>query len=156
MLDGQEAGKEVSSMGLNVDNCSRCGRLYAKNNIHEVCPACVKEIDKMYEVAAKYLRENRGCTIQQLSDETEIPFRQIVKFIREGRISILNMPNMFYPCESCGAPIKEGHICQDCRKKITRDMQHAKEDEQRRDSMKHKQSESVSYNIKDRLQKDRF
>ncbi|MNU10362.1 hypothetical protein D3C72_2574670 [compost metagenome] len=68
----------------------------------------------------------------------------------------MNMPNMNYPCESCGAPIKEGHICPECRKKISRDMQHAKEDEQRRESQKQKQVEGVSYNIKDRLQKDRF
>jgi flagellar operon protein (TIGR03826 family) len=141
-------------MALNIGNCNRCGKIYVKNSIHDVCPACVKEIDKMYETASKYLRDNRGCTIQELSDSTEIPFRQIVKFIREGRISIMNMPNMSYPCESCGTAIREGHICIDCRKKLTKDYQNVAEDEKRRDNMKQQQSESASYNIKDRL-KDR-
>lgn len=145
-------------MAMNILNCSRCGRIYVKNNIHEVCPACVKEIDKMYETAAQYLRENRGATIQELSDSTEIPFRQIVKFIREGRISIINMPNMSYPCESCGAPLREGHLCADCRKKLVRDYQHAAEDEKKREQRLHQQEreEGHSYNIKERLQKDRF
>jgi flagellar operon protein (TIGR03826 family) len=142
-------------MSLNIGNCSRCGKIYVKNNIHDVCPACVKDIDRMYEAASKYLRDNRGCTIQELSDETEVPFRQIVKFIREGRISIMNMPNMSYPCESCGEPIREGHICADCRKKLTKDYQNMNEDEKRRENLKQQQSEHISYNIKDRL-KDRF
>ncbi|MDF2925416.1 MAG: flagellar protein [Paenibacillaceae bacterium] len=141
-------------MSLNVGNCSRCGKIYVKNVIHDVCPACVKEFDKMYEVAAQYLRDNRGATIQQLSDATEIPFRQIVKFIREGRISVMNMPNLNYPCESCGAPIREGHICPDCRKKLTKEYQNLNEDERRRELQKQKQ-EGTSYNIKDRLEKDR-
>lgn len=142
-------------MSLNVLNCSRCGKVYVKNNINEVCPACVKEIDKMYEVAAQYLRENRGATIQQLSDDTDIPFRQIVRFIREGRISVINMPNMNYPCESCGAPIREGHICTDCRRKLSKEYQNLTEDERRKEAHAQRE-EGASYNIKDRLQKDRF
>ncbi|WP_438447390.1 TIGR03826 family flagellar region protein [Gorillibacterium sp. sgz5001074] len=142
-------------MTLNVGNCSRCGKLYAKNNIHDVCPACVKEIDKMYENVAKYLRENRGSTIQQVSEDTEVPVKQIVRFIREGRISIMNMPNLNYPCESCGEPIREGHICENCRKKLSKDYQNLTEDEKRRQQQK-QQENHVSYNIKDRLQKDRF
>lgn len=142
-------------MAMNILNCNRCGKIYVKNNIHDVCPACVKEIDKLYEQAAQYLRENRGATIQELSDATEIPFRQIVKFIREGRISIINMPNMSYPCESCGTPIRESHICVDCRKKLSKDYQNATEDEKRKEAH-NQRDEGLSYNIKERLQKDRF
>lgn len=141
-------------MTLNVGNCSKCGKLYAKNPIHDVCPACLKEIDKMYEKVAQHLRDNRGCTIQQLSDETEVPVRQIVRFIREGRISIMNMPNMNYPCEACGEPIRESHICENCRKKLTKDYQNLNEDEKRKSAMK-QQENQVSYNIKDRLGRDR-
>jgi flagellar operon protein (TIGR03826 family) len=146
--------KGCSQVSLNVGNCSRCGKLYAKNNIHDVCGACVKEIDKMYEVVSQYLRENRGSTIGQLSDATEVPLRQIVRFIREGRISILNMPNINFPCESCGAEIREGHLCENCRRKLSRDVNNLAEDARRRESLK-QQENHVSYNIKDRIQKDR-
>lgn len=114
----------------------------------------MKEIDKQYETVAKYLRENRGSTIGQVSEETEVSIRQIVKFIREGRISILNMPNMSYPCDSCGTEIREGHICESCRKKLTRDYQNMNEDEKRRQSL-NQQDNQVSYNIKDRLKRER-
>lgn len=140
-------------MTLNVGNCSRCGKLYAKNNIHDVCPACVKDIDRMYETVAKYLRDNRGSTIQQVSDATEVPVKLIVRFIREGRISVINMPNMSYPCDTCGEPIREGHICESCRKKLSRDYQNLNEDEKRRQALK--QEKHVGYNIKDRLSSDR-
>lgn len=140
-------------MSLNVGNCPRCGKLFAKN-FRDVCPACMKEIDLQYEACVKFLRENRGCTIQELSEETGVPYRQIVKFIREGRISIINAPNMSYPCETCGAPIRENTICDNCRQRLTKDVSHVNEDEKRREELL-KQEQHASYNIKDRL-KNRF
>ncbi len=104
----------------------------------------------MYEVVSKYLRENRGAGIQQVSDETEVPVRQIVKFIREGRISIMNMPNMSIPCESCGISIREGHLCDDCRKKLSRDVRHLSEDEKREQALKQQQDKRSNYNINDK------
>lgn len=141
-------------MSLNAANCPRCGRLFMKN-IKDVCPSCIKEIEKQYERCLKYLRENRDCTIQELSDETEVPSRQIVKFIREGRISIVNAPNMSYPCESCGTLIRENTICDNCRSRLSKDYRNLSEDEKRREVLKQQEKENISYNIRDRL-KDRL
>lgn len=141
-------------MSLNVANCPRCGKLFAKN-FRDICPACVKEIDRQYEACVKYLRENRGCTIQELSDETGVPFRQIVKFIREGRISIMNAPNIFYPCEICGTQIRENTICENCRQRLAKDYSNLSEDEKRREEQRKQDQQHASYNIKDRL-KDRI
>lgn len=104
---------------MNLANCPRCGKLFAKG-IHDVCPACVREIDKQYEVCANYLRENKGATITELSDETGVTIKQITKFIREGRISLMDAPNLSYPCESCGVLIQTSHLCDSCRKRLIR------------------------------------
>lgn len=137
-------------MSLNVANCPRCGRIFVKNP-HGVCPACVKEIDLQYEACVKYLRDNRGCNIQELSDATEVPYRQIVKFIRDGRISIMNAPNMSYPCESCGTLIREGTICEPCRQRLSKDIRHVTEDDKRREEQEASKEQHTIYNIKDRL-----
>lgn len=106
---------------MNVGNCPRCGRLFAKN-VKEFCPNCMREIDKQYERCANYLRENRGATIVELSEAVEVSVRQITKFIREGRISLLDAPNLSYPCEVCGTLIMESHICDNCRKRLEKDI----------------------------------
>lgn len=105
---------------MNLDNCPRCGKLFAKN-FRDVCPVCIRDIDKEYQICADYLRENKGAIISELSDQTGVSIKQITKFIREGRISMVNVPNMSYPCESCGILIRENHICNDCRVRLMKD-----------------------------------
>lgn len=118
-------------MALNIANCPKCGKIFAKG-IHNICPACVKQIEEEYEVCLKYLRDNRGATIADLSESTKVSIRQITKFIREGRISLLDAPNLTYPCEMCGILIREGHICEGCRKRLAKDVDVAKEEERRK------------------------
>lgn len=107
-------------MAINLGNCPRCGKVFAKG-LHDVCPACVKEIEEQYERCFEYLKENKNVTIYELSEATDVPVRQITRFIREGRISLAHAPNMSYPCESCGSLIREGTICENCRKRLSRD-----------------------------------
>lgn len=111
---------------MSLENCPRCGKVYAKN-FRDVCPVCIREIDKEYERCAEYLREFRGAMITELSDQTGVSIRQITKFIREGRISLMDAPNMTYPCESCGTMIRDNNLCDPCRKRLlkgTSNMRH--------------------------------
>lgn len=106
---------------MNVGNCPRCGKLYVLN-VMEACPSCLKEIEKQYFECVDYLREKRGANIQELSEATGVSVKQITKFIREGRISIKDAPNLTYPCEVCGTFIREGHMCDSCRARLTKEL----------------------------------
>ncbi|MFD2671995.1 flagellar protein [Marinicrinis sediminis] len=108
-------------MNLMAANCPRCGRLYNRAS-GDVCGNCIREIEQQYEKCLHYLRENKGSNIYEVSDATEVPVRQISKFIREGRISIMDAPNMGYPCEVCGEIIQTGGMCDNCRNRLTRDV----------------------------------
>lgn len=136
---------------MELDNCPRCGKLFAKN-FREVCPACIKVIDQEYQTCADYLRKNRGTTINELSDETGITIKQITKFIREGRISLIDAPNLSYPCEACGTLIRDGNMCLDCKTRLLADVkksnaqQTAKEEPEKPPS-----SAAAAYRIMDRL-----
>lgn len=136
-------------MSLNVANCDRCGKVYVKNN-YGMCTNCIKDLEAEYEKCLKFLRENRSCTIQELSDETGVDMKQIVKFIREGRISIRNHPNMAYECDICGTSIRTNNICDDCRTRLTKDLEHLQEDEGRKKDLE-EQQRSNTFKIKDRL-----
>lgn len=116
---------------MNLDNCPRCGKLFSKN-FRDVCPACIKEIDKEYELCSDYLRKNKGTNINDLSNETGVSVRQITKFVREGRISIVNAPNMAYPCEVCGTLIRENNMCDSCRARLISDTGKMRNEDTRR------------------------
>jgi len=135
---------------MDLTYCPKCGRLFSKN-FREVCNNCHQELEKDYERCAEHLRKNRGMDIQQLSEETEISIKQIARWVREGRISMMDAPNLSYPCESCGTLIREGHICENCRKRLQRDVRNATSPGGPRinpDEEKHRSA----YQIGDRLQ----
>jgi flagellar operon protein (TIGR03826 family) len=115
---------------MNLDNCPRCGKLFAKN-FRDVCPACIRDIDKEYELCSTFLRKEKGAIITELSDATGVSIKQITKFIKEGRISLYNAPNLMYPCEVCGTLIRENNICSPCRSRLIKDTQKMHEDEAR-------------------------
>ncbi|HEX7055744.1 MAG TPA: flagellar protein, partial [Bacilli bacterium] len=76
---------------------------------------------------------------------TDVSIKQISKFIKEGRISLLNAPNLAYPCDVCGILIREGSICDSCRKRLTKDVNAVKEEEDRRRREGLAQRESMTY-----------
>ncbi|WP_189016436.1 flagellar protein [Paenibacillus marchantiophytorum] len=137
---------------MNVANCPRCGKIFVKG-FAEVCPHCVKDLEQQYDRCLKFLRENKGINIHDLSEATEVSIKQITKFIREGRISIVHAPNMSYSCEVCGISIRENTICEGCRSKLVKDVKNNSEDERRRQEQANRDSK-VSFKIQERL-KDR-
>jgi len=140
---------------MNLEYCLRCGRVFAKS-YRDICPACVKDIEDEYRRCSEYLRKNRQCNIQQLSEATEVSVRQITRFIREGRIGINQLPSMFYGCESCGAPIRDGNRCASCVAKLAKEIKDQQTIDARlkADSDSQGAAGSGAYQIGDRL-KDR-
>lgn len=136
-------------MSLNVTNCPKCGKIMVKG-IHDLCPNCIREIEQQYDKCLKYLRENHKTTLIELSEATGVSVNMITRFIREGRISIANAPNMNYGCEVCGTSIREGAMCESCRQKLLKDANNLAEDAQRKQEQL-KQENKISFNIKDRL-----
>lgn len=134
---------------MKLENCPRCGKLFAKG-IHDLCPACMKDIDKEYDKCATFLKDNRQCSMQELSDGTGVSVRQITRFIREGRISIVKLPNLAYACESCGAPIRDNTLCVECRNRLAAEMK-SQMNESRKPPAKQDEHRFGGYQIGDRM-----
>lgn len=141
-------------MGLgNLSNCSRCDKLFIKVN-SDICPACVKAIDDEYQICADYIRENKLVSIYDLSDATGVAVKQIIKFVKEGRISIEDNPNIVYPCESCGTPINEGKLCKKCSERLHNDFKQAVNNSNNSNSTAKEideKSQNAYYEIKNRF-----
>lgn len=127
-------------------NCSRCDALFVQT-FRDVCPKCFQQIEEEYEKCAKYLRkrENRGATIYQLSEATGVSVKQITRFIREGRLSIADNPNMGYPCEKCGTIIRAGSFCDSCAKGMKREIEQQLEVDKRLAEDRMRQAEALVY-----------
>lgn len=125
--------RERGLLSFDVMNCPRCKKLFHKVR-QNVCPDCVKEIDREYEKCYKFMRkkENRACNVHDLSEATGVSVNQITMFILDGRLSIDNNPNMSYPCRSCGEPLRAGSLCDHCTGNLKKIASYMKEDEQKR------------------------
>lgn len=118
---------------MDVTNCSKCSRLYIKNPVRDICDKCYKEEEMAYDKVSTYLkkRENRTATMLQVVQDTGVSEDLIHKFIKQGRIKLVQFPNLTYPCETCGNPIQTGKLCEQCLTELRKDLEIFEREEQR-------------------------
>lgn len=114
-------------------NCTKCGKLYAKT-VRDICPDCVKEYEKMFEIVYAFLRkrENRQATIPEIVEATGVEESVILKFVKEKRLRPSQFPNLSFPCERCGTPIIEGKLCSKCVGTLQSELQQHEEMEKKK------------------------
>jgi flagellar operon protein (TIGR03826 family) len=115
-------------------NCPRCGRLFVKHSIRDVCEQCYKEEEALFEKVYAFLRkrENRTATMAQVVEATGVSESLITKWIKIGRLQLVHFPNLGYPCELCGAIIREGQLCPKCRTKLQTELKRYEEEKERK------------------------
>lgn len=100
---------------MKLKNCPECGKLYLES-IAGMCPDCAL-LEQIHEKKiADYAREHPNSSIAAIHTATGVKESTILRMIREGRF--LSLVSISYPCESCGAPIAKGRVCEKCRKKL--------------------------------------
>ncbi|MDR1531605.1 MAG: hypothetical protein LBS62_05375, partial [Clostridiales bacterium] len=106
---------------MEMRNCPKCGKLFTFTTV-PICKSCEKKEEGQFEVIKAYMDENPSCTLGQLSHETGVPTKLIVRFIRDGRLQITNGMRGEITCESCGKPITTGRYCDACFIEINREV----------------------------------
>lgn len=104
-------------MSMNVKSCKRCKRLFNyMNNL--LCPACVQEIDEMFIKVRKYLEEKPNASMVVLVEDTGVPEKDIIAFLKEGRLSFAP-GGAGIKCEKCGRQIQSGRMCDHCKAELS-------------------------------------
>jgi len=134
---------------MSLDYCPRCGKLFSRT-IREICFNCHQELEKDYERVVQFLKENPGLTLNELSEATGVGVKQITRWVREGRISIAMAPNLVIACEVCGTPIREGTLCESCRRRLAKEVKRIQTPVVRREPDASVSREDT-YHITDRL-----
>lgn len=107
-------------MGLGeLANCPKCGKLFTRSG-KNICPACYEKTEAECQKCIDFLKkkENRMANILEVSEGTGVSVSKIKMFIREGRLSLADNPNLGIPCEKCGKLIKQGMLCESCAGKL--------------------------------------
>jgi flagellar operon protein (TIGR03826 family) len=114
-------------------NCPKCGRLFVKSQFRDVCEQCYREEEALFEKVYQFLRkrENRTATMAQVVKETGVSERLITKWIKAGRLKLVQFPNLGYPCEKCGKMIREGRICKECNIDLQKQLKQLEQEQQR-------------------------
>jgi uncharacterized protein len=104
---------------MDISNCKRCGMIFQSMG-KNICNSCLEIEEQEFEALRKYLNENPGASISNISQELEMPSAKILRFIREGRIELLSGNGTEeLLCSSCGKSIQSGRFCEPCRQKLT-------------------------------------
>ncbi|SHJ14926.1 flagellar protein [Pseudobutyrivibrio xylanivorans] len=102
---------------MEVRNCKTCGRLYNYLGGPNICEACRADLEKKFQNTKEYIRENPRANIQEISEANEVTPQQIRQWIREERLQFADDSPVGIECEICGATIRTGKYCENCKNK---------------------------------------
>ena len=111
------------SDSVNVRNCRKCGRIFNYVVGPILCPRCVEEQEKVFQVVKEYVIEHHGADIAEVSRECNVEPSQIQQWLREERLELTEGSAIYLQCEKCGAPIRSGRFCEKCKYEMSMDLQ---------------------------------
>ena len=98
---------------MEPTNCPRCGKVFVRVR-EPICSTCVKEEEQKFEDVRAYVKDNPNRTIREVSDETNVSIKSILRYIREGKLEASTGMHGEVTCSKCGVPISSGRMCPKC------------------------------------------
>lgn len=110
---------------MEVRNCRECGKMFNYTSGMQVCPICMRKMDEKFNDVKKYIYDNPGVSIQQVSEEMEVSVKLLKKWVREERLTFAAGSGVGIDCERCGRTILSGRFCDECKNKVTQQLDRA-------------------------------
>lgn len=105
-------------------SCKMCGKLFNyEGGGLKVCPSCSKKMEDRFTEVKEYIYEHRTATMTEISEEFDIPIPQIKRWVKEERLAFSEDSPVTLSCESCGAQIRTGRFCVNCKKALSNSFQ---------------------------------
>ena len=115
----------VGGIRVDVINCKGCGKLFNALTRVRLCPNCQAKLEDKFQEVKKYINENPGSTIDMVSQECDVPAKQIKQWIRDERLTFSEESMQGIECEQCGAMIRSGRYCDACKTKLQNELRSA-------------------------------
>lgn len=110
---------------MNVRNCRKCGRVFNYVVGPILCQQCMEEQEKVFQNVKKYVQDHPGADMVVVSQECDVEVSQIRQWIREERLQFAEDSPIRIACEKCGAMIRSGRFCDQCKASMTNDFRAA-------------------------------
>jgi len=102
---------------MGIVNCKQCGKIFNYDG-SKICPNCRKAEAENFQKVKDYLYSNPGVSVQDVEEETKVPAKKIIEYLRQGKLEVKGDGNYLLSCEKCGVSIKSGHYCEKCTKEV--------------------------------------
>jgi flagellar operon protein (TIGR03826 family) len=103
---------------MALRNCPECGKIFTfiRTNL---CPECQQKDEDSFNVVRKFIAQNPGVNIAIVSEQTGISEDNILRYLKDGRLTSKHITQTMLKCELCGCAISSGRHCQACQDRIT-------------------------------------
>lgn len=103
---------------MEVKTCRTCKRLFNYVAGPVRCPACSEALEKRFQQVKQYIWDHKTATLQEISEANDVSVGQLRQWVREERLCFTKDSPVGLECESCGATIKTGRYCENCKSKL--------------------------------------
>jgi flagellar operon protein (TIGR03826 family) len=136
---------------MNLKNCPKCGKLFAKKANYKLCPVCRDSEENDFEKVKDYLWDNPKASIEEVHNETGVDRDLIIKFVRDGRLIAEGIEvNFDLECKRCGDPIAKGKYCASCQRDLLKGFDPKAPDEKEKEKLEKSPNKMFT---KDRIEK---
>lgn len=106
---------------MDIRNCKNCNKMF--NYIGKpICPTCEKLLEDKFQEVKKYVKEHPEAPITMVAEENNVSVNQIKRWVRQERLAFSDASMVGLECEKCGAMIKTGRFCDNCKTAMTNNL----------------------------------
>lgn len=121
---------------MELMNCRNCKMLFNYITGDRLCPVCKQALEDKFQEVKRYIEDNPGKNITEVSEECEVSTKQLKKWVRESRLVFSDDSLVGLECERCGRMIHSGRFCSKCAGNLADSMSAAyKKDEAYREKL---------------------
>ena len=129
---------------MELRNCKHCNKMF--NYIGKpICPSCEKELEDKFQEVKQYIKDHKDAPINIVAEENNVSVNQIKRWVRQERLSFADASMVGLECENCGALIKIGRFCEQCKLKLQNNLSSAIKHEEAKPTIKQKESARMRY-----------
>ena len=104
---------------MEVRACRTCKRLFNYITGPVRCPACSDALEKKFQEVKSYIWDHKTASLQEISEANDVSVGQLSQWVREQRLCPTEDSPVGLECENCGAIIKTGRYCANCKSKLS-------------------------------------
>lgn len=110
---------------MELKTCQKCKKLFYYIRGDCLCKDCMEKVDEIFEKTSHYLEEHDHARVMQVSQDCDVPARQVKKWIKQERIHTVDEQEFYSICEGCGSLIPSGQFCAKCKSRYITDLKNA-------------------------------